>query len=356
MSYSSANHALAAKARAMYGKRLTFQNYKELLRKQTVNEIAAYLKQQSNYADCLSDINENLIHRGQLENIIKRQFYDEYKRMFHFIDRSERSFYNYNIIRMEVDEILNCLRFINAGRQGEYDFNPPAVLLRDSGINLHGLAKVRTFQDVLDLLKGSPYFDILKKHEVGEDNKIDTITIDTELRKFYYEKFYELIDRDLRGKTKESLKESVGMEIDLQNLMIILRLKKYFNASGEYIRSLLLPFHYRIGPDDIEKIISETDAASAWRAIIETKYGRLFKNYSFDIAEKYGEQVRYELHRKLLMFSNTAPVVVISYTQLKWSEINNLINIIEGIRYRLPPSEISKLLIGVQGRSGSEVI
>lgn len=355
MSYNVANHALAAKARAMYGKRLTSQNYKELLRKQTVNEIASYLKQESNYAECLSDVNENLIHRGQLENIIKRQFYDEYKKMFHFIGRNEKDFYKFNVIKMEVDEILNCLRFINAGRQGEYDFNPPSVLLKDTSINLHGLAKVRSYQDVLDLLKSTPYFDILKKYEVGKDNKIDTIKIDTELRKYYYDRFYELINHDLSGKTKNELEDSVGMEIDIENLMIVLRLKKYFSASKDYILSLLLPFHYKVKPEEIEKIILEPDADSTWKAITETKYGKLFKNYSFDFAEKYGEQIRYEFHKKLLMFSNTAPVVVISYTQLKRSEINNLINIIEGIRYKLPPSEISKLLIGTQGTSGSEV-
>ena len=44
MTVSSAANAVLAKARAMYGKRLTAQNYTDLLACRSVNEAAAYLK------------------------------------------------------------------------------------------------------------------------------------------------------------------------------------------------------------------------------------------------------------------------------------------------------------------------
>jgi len=42
-----------------------------------------------------------------------------------------------------------------------------------------------------------------------------------------------------------------AMEIDIENLMIIMRLKKYFNASNEYISNLLLPFYFKVKKDEI---------------------------------------------------------------------------------------------------------
>ena len=63
------SNAVLSKARAMYGKRLTAENYRELLNCKTVGEIAAVLKSRTVYGKLLAGINENEIHRGMLETV-----------------------------------------------------------------------------------------------------------------------------------------------------------------------------------------------------------------------------------------------------------------------------------------------
>jgi V/A-type H+-transporting ATPase subunit C len=348
MAKSVANYALAAKVKAMYGRRLTPQNYKELLRKQTVNEVAAYLKQQTSYIRLLSDINENLIHRGQLENILKKQFFDEYIKMFYFINQDERKFYDFVVIQMEIDELLSCIRFINAGRMGEYIFSLPEFFVKHSNINIYGLTKVRTFSELQELLSGTPYYDILKQFEQNSENKYDTIKIEIEFKRYYYTKILSIIEHSFSGKTKDDVLKSFGMEIDFENLMLIMRLKKYFNASNDYINNLLLPFYFKLKKDEINKILQETDISSIKKAIFDTYYGKILKRYNFEFIEKYGQQASFEYHKKLLRFSFDTPTLVVSFMQLKHIELNNIINIIEGIRYALPAVEINKLLIGTE--------
>jgi V/A-type H+-transporting ATPase subunit C len=348
MATSVANYALAAKVKAMYGKRLSPQNYKELLRKQTVNEVAAYLKQQTSYSTLLSDINENLIHRGQLENILKKLFFDEYIKMFFYVKQDERKFYDFIIIQMELDEILSCIRYINAGRMGEYIFSLPSFFVKHSNIDINGLAKVRSYAELQELLKGTPYYDILKQFEQTNDNKSDTIKIEIEFKRYYYNKILSIIESNFSGKTKTEILKSFAMEIDLENLMLIMRLKKYFNASNEFINNLLLPYYFKVSKDEINKILQETDIASIKKAIFDTYYGKIFKKYDFEFIEKYGQQANYEYHKKLLRFSSNSPSLVVSFMQLERIELNNIINIIEGIRYAMPASEISKLLIGTE--------
>jgi V/A-type H+-transporting ATPase subunit C len=348
MANSVANYALAAKVKAMYGQRLTSQNYKELLRKQTVNEVAAYLKQQTNYSGLLSDINENLIHRGELENILKKQFFDQYIKMFYFINQDERQFYDFIVVQMEIDEILSCIRFINAGRMGDYIFALPSFFVKHSNIDINGLAKVRTYADLQDLLKGTPYYDILRNFEPNTENKFDTIKIELEFKKYYYAKILSIIGHNFSGKTKSEVLKSFAMEIDLENLMLIMRLKKYFNASNEYINDLMLPFYFKVKKDEFDKILQETDIASIKKAIFDTYYGKMFKTYNFEFIEKYAQQATYEYHKRLLNFTFDTPVLVVSLMQLKRVEFNNIINIIEGIRYALPANEINKLLIGTE--------
>ena len=73
--YSS--NVILAKARAMYGRRLTRTNYRELLECRSVSEVAAYLKNQTSYGTVLAGVNENDIHRGQLEVRLRQKLFED---------------------------------------------------------------------------------------------------------------------------------------------------------------------------------------------------------------------------------------------------------------------------------------
>lgn len=60
--YSS--NVILAKARAMYGRCLTAQDFHNLLACHSVSEIASYLKNRTAYAGVLADINESTITAG----------------------------------------------------------------------------------------------------------------------------------------------------------------------------------------------------------------------------------------------------------------------------------------------------
>lgn len=345
MAGSEDNNALAAKVKAMYGRRLTAQNYKELLRKQTVNEVAAYLKQETSYSELLRDINESLIHRGELENILRRQVFEEYSKLSNFVDRGDRSFFQYVVTGMEIDEILTCIRYINAGRTGEYIYTLPAFFSKHASFDLYALAKVKNFTDLVDMLAGTPYHEILEKFQLNAEGKADTVLIEIEFHRYYYTHIFRTISKTYTDEALNEVRKSFGMEVDLENLLMIYRLKKYFNAPSDYIKSLLLPYHYCVNKDDLDRILQENDAEAARKAIFETRYGPSFKQYNFEYLEKYCDQIQYNYHKRLVMMATTTPVLVTSYMHLKNTELNNVINIIEGIRYSLAPSEINKLLI-----------
>ena len=53
-------NAVAAKARAAFGRMLTSSQYDELLRKQSVQEISAYLREHTAYAQALEGVRYRL--------------------------------------------------------------------------------------------------------------------------------------------------------------------------------------------------------------------------------------------------------------------------------------------------------
>jgi V/A-type H+-transporting ATPase subunit C len=347
MAYSSKGSiALTTKLRAMHGKRLTQQNYRDLLRKQSVTEIAAYLKQQTFYSDIMHDINENSVHRGQLESVLRKQLFADYTKMLYYVGQNEIKFYNFFILHMEIEEILSCIRALNAGHQNEYIFSLPSYIAKHAKFDLYGLAKVKTYDDLLNILKATPFLDILKKFDPNNENKLDMVRVENEFNKYYYSFLLKIIDQNFTGITKERIEGSFGIQIDLENISQIMRLKKYFNVKSDYIKTLLLPFYCKINKNELNTIIEAPDAEQAMQALMQTKYGRLFEPYSFDYIDKYAQQVIYDNNKKLLAFSDSSAVSVVSYLQLKRTEINNIISIIEGVRYNLNPSEIEKILTG----------
>jgi V/A-type H+-transporting ATPase subunit C len=348
MSNNTGSRALTVKFHAMYGRCLTKQNYSDLVRKQSVSEVVSYLKQETDYWSVLRDVNENLVHRGQIEIILRRVPFDQYMKIFNYISKKEFQFYKFVISRMEMDEVLNCIRLINAGRNEDYIFTLPSFFAKHAGFDLYSLAKVKNFDDLLNLLKPTPYYEVLKNYDPSEGEKIDIIRIEIEFNKLYYTKILDVIDHTFSGKVREQIRNSVGMQIDLNNISDIIRLKKYFNANRDYISKLLLPFYFNVKLSELQEIMDAPDADAAWKAACKTYYGNEFKKFDFEYVENYKDQIMYNFHKKLFVFTTSAPVAVTSYLNMKKTEIQNLIHIIEGIRYGLAPVQISKLLVGVE--------
>lgn len=348
MAKNTGSQALTAKVHAMYGRKLTQQNYRELIRKQTVSEVASYLKQQTAYSPLLRDVNESLIHRGQLENILRRDLFDEYLKFFHYIVHNEMQFYKFLVMKMEMAEILSCMRLLNAGREEDYIFSLPSFFAKHAEFDLYELAKVKSFDELLRLLVKTPYYDILKNSDPSDSGKIDIIKIEFEFNKLYYERQLEIIAKTFSGDVGEAIRNSFGMKIDLSNITNIIRLKKYYNAKSDYIKPLILPYYFKIKRASLDDMMEAQDAQSAQQVLDSTYYGKAFKEYNFDFIDKYAQQVSYQYHKHLFTFATAAPVVVTCYLNLKEIEINNIIHIIEGIRYGLAPAEIGKLLVGVE--------
>lgn len=344
---STGSEALTAKLHAMHGKSMSPQNYRELIRKQSVSEIASYIKHQTSYADALRDINESSVHRGQLENDLRRQFYTEYLKMLHYAQVQEMEFYNFFVIRMEIDEILSCFRFLNAGRQGEYFFSLPSYFASRAKFDLFGLAKVSSYKDLLNLLHSTPYYDILKQFDPEAENHTDIIRLENEFNKYYYSHILSVADRFFTGRDRQDIRNIFGTEIDLRNISEVFRLKKYFQVKNDYIRGLLLPFYCKLHREELAAMVDAPDIDGAIQVLNRTYYGKFAGNSSFDTIEKFSQQAIYVFNRRALAFSQSAPVAVVAYLNLKSIEIGNLIRIIEGVRYGLSPAEIEKALTGI---------
>ncbi len=71
-------NAVLTKIRAIFGKRLTRSDYAQMARKRDVGEVAALLRENASYQAALKNVRETTVHRGQLEELLKKDIFYKY--------------------------------------------------------------------------------------------------------------------------------------------------------------------------------------------------------------------------------------------------------------------------------------
>lgn len=345
MLQSLSTKATVAKIHAMHGKMLTKQNYQDLMHKQTVNEIAAYLKKNTRYKDILATIDVNTIHRGLLENLIRKKNFNTYVSLCNFQHLGEIPFFNFEVKRGEIEQILSCILHINAGKTEEYIQTLPSYLMKHASFDMIELAKSKSFSDVLKVIHNTVYYDDLKLVKPDNNGQIDCLRCEVLLRTTFYDNLMKTIDKDFNGSTAKELKKSVMTQIDLINFINSYRMKAFYKAPPAKIKQYMLPFYGRMKKTQMNAFYEAKSDEEMIGLFKKTIYANKIENIDPDILENNISFIRYKSASGALQNAQSAPVALYSFSFLCEVEAMNIVSIIEGIRYKASPGFIEKLII-----------
>ena len=340
MPRSFSDNAIAAKARAMYGRRLSQGDYFELTKRSSVPEAAAYLRDNTYYRDVLARTDVASIHRGQLEHLLRQERYDRYLRLTGFDLSGAKKFYGYLFLWDEIRQIIDLLRSISAGGSS---FHIPDVELPHCSYDMEHLCRARTYQEVCSALQGTGYRRILEKQTPPPGAPPDMAAIERELTSYYYQQIFSMIQAEFPRGTARELREFFLWQIADQNLCLAYRLRRFFGASPQEARACLLPFStpgHRLTEAVLQARPQELD-----QLLIRSRLCRGVSDPDPEFVESLTLRLRNQYTRKLLRYSTYAPVILVAYISQMEVELYNIINVVEAIRYQLPPSEIPKMLI-----------
>ncbi len=339
-----ASNAILSKARAMYGRHLTDENYRDLLACQSVSEVASYLKTRTAYKNALAGINENSIHRGQLEAKLKQKLFEDYASLCRYEISVGEHFAQYLIRRSEIEQILHSIMLLEAGKPEEYIFAMPMYLNRHTHIDLNALSQIKSFDDLLDALTHTPYRELLATFQPVKGIPLNYTGIENVLYTYLYSSIFEVINKYTRGETARQLRAIFNSYIDLLNYSRIIRLKISYNAGPDFIRSSLLPFG-DISPRILNEMIEAPTEEEVTALMSKTSIGKRFLKISHTYIDEIPNHAKYITCRYNIHFSTHPSVVMMSYTFLTQCELTDIITIVEGVRYKLSPDEIAKLLV-----------
>ena len=340
-----ASNAILAKARSMYGGHLTSSDYEALLSLKSVSEVVNYLKNNTAYSSVLGDIRENDVHRGQLEALLSEESFMRISRLARYGVGKERDFYMLNIMGREINILLHVLRLINADRLEDLKVILPSYLKGYTTFDINGLLNVHNIDDLMKLIEKTDYAKVISSCLPERGKRINVNKIELELKRAYYNHYEETVKSLYKGKTQQELLKMLDTSVELDNITKIYRLKKYFNASPVDITELLLLDHTRISKRMMKELINAKDADDMLAKLSTSAYKIDVGDHDYVYIEYYTQRIEYNLAKKYMMFSTSAPLVFMTYVIVHNLEIENLKHIVEGVRYNQDADSIRNLII-----------
>ncbi len=338
-------NAIMAKARAMYGKRLSLQDYSALCSCRSATEIVSYLKGRTAYADAFENTVTAGIDEGYVEFLIKKLSYNRFATLCRYEMSFGEKLHNYFIVKEEINQILSCIKSILLKNTDKYVMNVPAFYTKSLSLDAYDLMNVKTIPELIESLEGTPYKALISK---CYDSAAGYVEYECELLNYFYEFEYKLIS-EKKSKASGELFDLLSTKADTQFIDKLYRTKKYFSSSSERIIRSLAPIHLTgLTQKQIKQLLNASDEKELLRILKTTKY----KNYASKIEKSdYAEQAineeNYKMYKHLLRFSDDPNVTMFCFMFLENIETENMIHIIEGVKYKMSPDEIKSLLIGV---------
>ena len=341
MNYAA--NVISARARAMFGKSLTYDDYAAMMNCHSVSEIAAFLKNNTAYRTVLTDVNETTIHRGYLESRLRRRLWDCYAALIRFDQSAGKGLSDYLLQKEETVQLMALLRQMNVGRSQEHILSLPAVFEGRTKLDLLAVNRAKSPAELIPALSGTAYEKLLEPFRDCENGDLPLTRMETALYTALSERMLDIIAHSDRT-MKQEMTTLCGIQMDAQNVTRILRLKTYFHLPPEEIRPLLLPFSGAVPKRTWEAMLA-AQPEEIPALFFATGAGRhtppSHRPYTYDLPER----AVYFTARHYMHFSTHPTVVLYSYLTIMETEVIDIINIIEGVRYQLPPEEIKPMLV-----------
>ena len=148
----------------MRAKLLKPQDYEQLASMDTVTDIIEYLKQTKSYGKFITQMDESLYHRGNIEKVLIQSLYDDYTRLYRFADMQQKDFLKIFMKRYEVDLVRYCLRIVFNHSNVPFDLNYKKPFFdKYSKIRIDQLVTAKNIDHLVDYLKNTEYYAPLSR-------------------------------------------------------------------------------------------------------------------------------------------------------------------------------------------------
>lgn len=329
---------ITTKIRAMESRLLKDEDYNELASMTSISEAVSYLKKQSSYHDILLNLNEENLHRGEVEKYIFRSMQADFKKIYKFANLEQRKFLSLYFKRYEISTLKKFLRIIFNENDVTKSFTTTKRFFKGhSKISIDKASASLTISELIASLKDTDYYNVFLR--VEDSNSKTLFDYELALDHYYFQYFWKNKDKILKGKELSDITNVSGYKIDLLNIQWIYRIKKYYKLSNSDIYATIISTNYKLTKGQIMKLVESSNLEEFTLALKATYYG---KRYNLTDDQSIGQVYRHimdQLHKQMMQKNPYSISIINSYLYLKDREIDKLTTTLECVRYGVHSDE-----------------
>lgn len=250
LSYSG----ISAKIRAMQSKLTTEEQFQEILQLSSVPQVITYLKHTKEYEEAWASLDENTLHRGQIEKLLKASVFNNFSRIYQFSNPEQRKFLDLYSKRYEIRVLKEIMTDLFDHRNTDpVDVTPYRNFFRKhSNMDLDRLIACTSMEEFITALKGNEFYQPLSQIQNHESALLFDYGMALDL--YYFTQIWNVRKKLFSGNDLKQITHAYGEKFDMLNLQFIFRSKRYFHMAPADIYALLIPMNYKLKKEEINTL------------------------------------------------------------------------------------------------------
>lgn len=331
--------AMGVKARVLYSRLLTGDDYNLLLSSDSISDASDMLRGTPDYEEPLSVLPPR-VHRIELEGAIRNSILREAESFLPYLGGARQAFFYSWLDWYEVENIKNVFRWIRSRRLGRDQMKQRLYAVPGSRVSHDRLLDSNSFEEAHEALRGTKYHQEIAAavKRLGEGAE-SLFALELALDSFGEKQRYQNLQK-LDPDEYALLIPYFGHYVDVHNLYNMMRCLLYYHMSIEEALSRMLPVKYKITVRQLRFIAMGTTWDDKLERLgkISELGAKIFKNAldgpDFELSLEMSIK-RFGYMKALTIFHLGPPCfsTAMAYFILKSYEIDDVIKIIEDVRY-----------------------
>ena len=340
-----ASNALLALSRAFYGKKLTKEDWDALLHCRSVNETAQYLSLHTPYADAINESGVSSFTARFLEELVSKHRFSTFESLCRYEMAIGDAFYRYFLLRAEVDQIERATLLLLGGNTEIYLQRMNSFLDKHLSIDLFALGRANSLEEIALSLDGTAYGKLYRGCLAAP--KVDYLTFEQTLESWFSAEVQALCKKCFSGAERKALLDLIARVADCRLIERVWRAKRFYPASPELCSDLTSnePKLTLFSNAERKALAACTEVSQIEQIIQKSAYRGWLDGPREKSVEYKLERRLFDECRRLIRFSTYPSVVMFCYLQLSAVETQNLLRVIEGVKFQVAPQVIAENLI-----------
>lgn len=336
--------AVNAKVRSLEGKLLTDEQYSKLITCKNYKDAISYLKDETFYHNVLSGYNADIIHRGDLEKILKKDYVKNFEKLGHYFNGVYKDVFKTLFMKLEVEDLKVILRGKYIKKSND---ELKSLMLAEGKLNnfdYDSIINAKDIESAIQNLKDTLYYKHLAPL-VSSIKDEGLFRIETSLDFIYFSFLRKCLNK-IDKEDREILHKIIGTESDLLNIQWVFRGKFYYKLNPEELLNYTIYDSYKLKREELKKLSYAHDS---------NEFNEIIKKLPYKDVFDEDKNSEYLVERQMLLFlrnmfdgfkreGNMNISCVVAYLELQYLEIRNVISIVENIRYGIGAEESSKYI------------